>query len=74
MMKNLWTSLVEDSLEMTAVDIKYPTVSAPNIVKRIRDFTIKIYLSRNQVFGNLFAAPIVKQNPKEQQKVPMRKK
>ena len=59
---------------MTAVDIKYPMVSAANMIKRIKDLTMKIYLSKNQVLGNLFAAPIVKQNPNEQKKVPNKKR
>jgi hypothetical protein len=74
MMKKDWTSLFEDYLVMAAVDMKYPIVSAANIVKRMNDLTRKIYLSKNQVLGNLFAAPIVKQNPNEQRKVPIKKR
>ncbi len=74
MMKNVWTSLFEDSFERTAVDIKNPTVSEANRINRIKDFTPNISLSKNHVFGNLFAALVVKQKPKEQMKVPIKKK
>ena len=74
MMKNDWTSLFEDCLVIAAVDMKYPMVSAANMVNSMRDLTRKISLSKNQVLGNLLAAPMVKQNPNEQRKVPIKKR
>lgn len=49
-------------------------VSAANSIKRINDLTTKIYLSKNQTLGNLLAVPVIKQNPNEHMKVPIKKK
>ena len=59
---------------MKAVEIKYPTVSEANKKNKIKDFAAKISLSKNQMFENLWAALIIKQYPKEQMKVPTKKK
>jgi len=54
--------------------MKYPTESEANNMKIINDFTANISLSKNQMFGSLFAALVIKQNPTEQIKVPAKKK
>jgi len=54
--------------------MKNPTESDANNMKSINDLTPNIYLSKNQILGNLFAALIVKQKPNEQINVPTKKK
>ncbi len=63
-----------DYLLIKAVDKKNPTLSDANITNNTKDLTPNIYLSRNQILGNLLAAPVVKQNPNEHIKVPNKKK
>jgi hypothetical protein len=73
MIKNFYISSFVDCLVMNAVERKNPTLSDANNTKSTRDLAANIYLSRNQILGNLFAALVVKQNPREHRKVPIKK-
>jgi hypothetical protein len=59
---------------MNIVGKKYPTALDENKANRVRLFTANISLSKNHKLGNRFAVHVVKQNPKEQIKVPSKKK
>jgi hypothetical protein len=68
--KKLNTSVRLDYFEMNTVDMKYPTVSEANNENNASDLTANTSLSRNQTLGNLLAALVIKQNPREHKKVP----
>jgi len=55
------------------VDIKKPIASDKSKVNMRRDLTQNSYLLGNQTLVNLFAALIVRQNPKLQSKLPNKK-
>lgn len=72
--KNIYTSFFVDCFEINAELKNIPSESDVNNAAKTKDFTDKIYLSKNHIFGNLFTALMIKQYPSEQIKLPAKKK